>query len=322
MKRILSIDGGGIKGVFPAKILAELEEDIGKSLYKYFDLIAGTSTGGIIAIGLALGIPAKNILEFYEDAGPSIFSQKRKGWRGWLLKGCYNIKWASWGLKYSSKELKAAISKVFLKQTIGDAKTRLLIPAWNRITNEGYLYKTAHHERFSTDYKELASDVAMATAAAPTYFPEHITKNRVGLVDGGIWANNPASLAVVEGIGTLGWQKDEIRVLSIGCFDETTILKGTLGPIRLSFKSTGLFMAGQSHCSLSIARILTGDVGGATHKAIYRISPSVPEKRYSLDDTSKIPELAGRGFDEFRKQKPKILPVFFEKPVEPFKPLH
>ncbi len=320
MKRILSIDGGGIKGVFAAKILAELEEDIGKPLHKYFDLIAGTSTGGIIAIGLALGICAKDILEFYEKYGPAIFAQKRGGFIGWMSKKCYWLKWFFCGTKYSSKELKKAISEVLREQKIGDAKTRLLVPAWRNANDNGYLYKTAHHERLDIDYKELASDVAIATASAPTYFRSHITKNGVELVDGGIWANNPASLAVVEGISTLGWQRDEIKLLSIGCFDESVKLPSALGALRISCKIAGLFLAGQSHCSLSIARILTGDVeGGDGSKAIYRISPL---GQYTTDDTSKIGNMKGHGFDAFRTQKSNIIEVFFQEMAEPFKPLH
>ena len=75
-KRILSIDGGGIRGVFPAAFLAEIEDNTGKRIVDNFDLIGGTSTGGIIALGLGLGIPAKAILEFYEEYGPTIFGQE------------------------------------------------------------------------------------------------------------------------------------------------------------------------------------------------------------------------------------------------------
>ncbi len=75
MRRILCIDGGGIKGTQPAAFLAGLEEDLDEPIGRYFDLIAGTSTGGILAIGLALGIPAKTLLELYENRGPTIFGQ-------------------------------------------------------------------------------------------------------------------------------------------------------------------------------------------------------------------------------------------------------
>jgi len=77
MKQILAIDGGGIKGVFPAAFLAKIEETTGKRIVDHFDLIVGTSTGGIIAIGLALGLPASEILQFYESYGPKIFAGNR-----------------------------------------------------------------------------------------------------------------------------------------------------------------------------------------------------------------------------------------------------
>ena len=73
MKRILAIDGGGIKGVFPASFLATVEDTINDNIANYFDLIVGTSTGGIIALGLGLGLSAKDILEFYEKSAPHIF---------------------------------------------------------------------------------------------------------------------------------------------------------------------------------------------------------------------------------------------------------
>jgi len=73
VRKILSIDGGGIKGVFPASFLTTIEDSIGDRVSNYFDLIVGTSTGGIIALGLGLGLPAKDILSFYEEKGSAIF---------------------------------------------------------------------------------------------------------------------------------------------------------------------------------------------------------------------------------------------------------
>ena len=321
MKKILSIDGGGIKGVFPATILAEFEKEVGQPLYKYFDLIAGTSTGGIIAIGLSLGIPAQEILQLYQERGPAIFAQDKGAASNWLAG---RVRWAKqlvWSPKYSNQTLGAELKSVLMDKRIGDAKTRLLVPAWNGKTNRVYIYKTAHSERLTTDYKDLAVDAALATSAAPTFFQEYQTQNSVGLVDGGVWANNPASLAVVEGIG-LGWERREIKVLSIGCLDNVWVLPSKPSAASMAMKQSGLLMSGQSHGSLGMAHVLTGDVGGANHKAIYRISQPVPDNFYALDDTSKIDELRGRGFDEFRNQKPDLLPVFFKEQAEKFNPIH
>ncbi len=322
MRRILSIDGGGIRGTFPAAYLAHLEEDLERPIHEYFDLIAGTSTGGIIAIGLAMGLPAREILELYESRGPEIFSQQRKGLIGWFLRQVSKVRWATWGPKYQADGLQAALTDVLGDWKIGDAKTRLMVPAWHQQMGAVYIFKTPHHERFKTDYKELARDAAMATASAPTYFREFITARDVGLVDGGIWANNPTGIAVAEGIGTLGWPSSEIRVLSIGCLEDVVEMRDAYGAVRLVPKLAGLFMAGQSHGSEGIARILTGDVGGSGHTAIYRVSQPVPEGFFSLDDTSKIQKLKSRAFAQARIDKPDIEKTFFSEIAEPFEPIY
>ena len=77
-RRILSIDGGGILGTFPAAFLAELEKHLKYPIGAYFDLIAGTSTGGILAIGLAMGLPASKLLDLYEKRGPEVFGQNHE----------------------------------------------------------------------------------------------------------------------------------------------------------------------------------------------------------------------------------------------------
>lgn len=322
MRKILSIDGGGIRGTFPAAFLTALEEDLDCPLHEYFDLIAGTSTGGIIAIALAMGLQAKEILELYENRGPEIFSQTRSGVSGYAERAIRKIKWATWGPKYSADGLEAALIDVFGDRKIGDAKTRLMIPAWHQQMGAVYIFKTPHHERLQTDYREFARDAAMATAAAPTYFQEFITSRDVGLVDGGIWANNPTGIAVAEGIGTLGWRPEEIKVLSIGCLEDVVEMRDAYGAARLAPKLAGLFMAGQSYGSNGLAHILTGDVGGANHKAIYRITQPVPEGFFSLDDTSKIQKLKSRAFAQARIDKPDLLNAFFTSPTDPFEPIY
>jgi patatin-like phospholipase/acyl hydrolase len=322
MKRILSIDGGGIKGVFPAAFLASLEADLKRPIGEYFDLIAGTSTGGIIAIGLAMGLTAKQLLDLYEERGPEIFSQADRSVCGKLKQLARTAKFYAWGPKYTSGALEAALKDVLGDRRLGEAKTRLLIPAWHGQMQSVYIFKTPHHARLKTDYKELARDAAMATAAAPTYFREYITARDVGLVDGGVWANNPTGIAVTEAIGTLGWSAAELQVLSIGCLEEVTKMRDAYGAAGLIPKLAGLFMAGQSHGALGIAHILTGDVGGSDHRAIHRINQPVPEGFYSLDDTGKIKSLKSRAVAQARIEKPKLDPIFFSTTAEPFQPLH
>lgn len=176
MKKILSIDGGGIRGVFPASFLTTIEDAIGHKIANYFDLIVGTSTGGIIALGLGLGLPAKDILSFYEEKGPAIFSGN------WLFRRLSQLFFP----KYNVLPLRKALESIFNQSLfLGESKTRLVIPSFNLDTGEVHIYKTAHHQRFERDYKENVVDIALATSAAPTYFKTHLMPKGIPLVDGG-----------------------------------------------------------------------------------------------------------------------------------------
>ena len=318
MKRILTIDGGGIRGTFPAAFLANLEQDLKHPIGRYFDLISGTSTGGIIAIGLALGMTAKEILELYENKGAAIFAQTRSGLPGWLARRFHSGCWLFWGPKYDAGPLCDALTESFGQRRLGEASTRLLIPAWHPKTQDVYIFKTAHHPRFKTDYKELAVDAAMATAAAPTYFAQHLTANDVGLIDGGLWANNPTGIAVVEAIATLGWPAQDLKVLSIGCLEDIKVVRESYAAARLVLQIASFFMAGQSRGSLGIAHILTSDPH--ERRAIYRISQPVPDGYYTLDNTRRIRDLKDRAFTEARIQMPILQSEFFSAPAEEFVP--
>lgn len=322
MKKILSIDGGGIRGVFPAAFLTEIENQIGHPLHEYFDLIAGTSTGGIIALGLGLGYSANDILHFYESEGPEIFSQNQSGIRAKLGNHYRKLKWLVSGPKHDANKLESSLSKIFKNRKLGEAKTRLFIPSWHRSTGQPYIFKTAHHRRFKSDYKVLAKDVAMATASAPTYFKEHVIENGVGLIDGGIWANNPTGFSVAEGISNLGWDQKDIKVLSLGCLDDVLSLKASYSAAGIALPLKDIFMAGQSGSSLALAQTLLGQVGGEDHEALYRISQPVPSNYFSLDDTSKISELKSRAAAEARTATPNLEKVFFQEKAEHFEPLY
>ena len=308
MKRILSIDGGGIKGVVPAAFLAQLEEALGESITHYFDLIAGTSTGGIIALGLGLGLSAADILHFYEHLGPAIFAGNR------LARCLRRVGFA----KYHAQPLRRALEATFGEKTLGESRTRLVIPSLNLETGEVHLYKTAHHPRFEVDYKERAVDVALATSAAPTYFPTYRSAKGIPFIDGGMWANNPTGLAVVEAVGVLGWSRDEIYVLSLGCVTEP--LHGGLArslPLGMGYwalKVTDVFMTAQSFSSLGTASVLIG------HEHVLRISPTIGRGQFSLDSVKEIDSLRGLGSSEARKALPRIRELFCQARVEPFVP--
>ena len=240
-RRILSIDGGGIKGTMPASFLASLEEDLERPIGEYFDLIAGTSTGGILAIGLSMGIPARQLLDLYVDRGPAIFGQSGGPWANRLSRRWRSAKHL-FTAKHDAADLRTELEQVLGRRRIGDARTRLLVPSWDPDHRGVYIFKTAHHHRLKTDYKRPAIDAAMATAAAPTYFRRHRTTDEVGLTDGGTWSNNPIALAVVEAITLLGWSRSDLHVLSLGCGEEVYLIGEAPGWGSLATDLSRLFM--------------------------------------------------------------------------------
>ncbi|NBU58305.1 MAG: patatin [Betaproteobacteria bacterium] len=319
VRRILSIDGGGLLSTYPASVLAAIEEKVGKPLGQYFDLIAGTSGGGIIALGLGLGLTARQILGLYTERGPVIFGQGRGAFVDYALGKVRGLRRLV-RPKYGSEGLRSALEDVLGARQLGESGTRLMIPAWNPTARNLYVYKTAHHPRLLTDYCDRAVDVALATASAPTFFREHITANDVGLVDGGVWANNPVGPAVIEAVGVLGWKGEELDVLSLGCLEETYRIPKAAGIGTLGVRAIKLLMDGQSKSSMGTAMLLTGHPHSRT--AIYRIDHVVPENLYAMDDAGVIGELKGLGFSTAREQFPVLQRVFFEKPAAPFVPCY
>ncbi len=310
MRRILTIDGGGIKGVFPASFLATIEDTIDDNIANYFDLIVGTSTGGIIALGLGLGLSAKDILEFYEKSAPHIFGGNR------FLR---YLRWLGIA-KYDSDGLREELLTCFKQRKLGNSTKRLVIPCLNLETGGVHVYKTAHHQRFVRDYKEEAVEVALATSAAPTYFPPHRSPSGIPLIDGGIWANNPVAVAAVEAIGVLNWPRDSISVLSIGCTTEPLKInrgrQSSLGIIYWAKKLINLFMFTPSSAAIGMAGLLVGNDN------IIRVNPIVPRRRFSLDRTKEIPSLKGLGDSEARNALPKLREIFLSNRTEQFVPFH
>ena len=309
-RRILSIDGGGILGTFPAAFLAELEKHLEKPIGCYFDLIVGTSTGGIIAIALGLGHSASEILNFYTEYGPKIFGRNR------FIRGVRQF----FRPKHDSDALRRAVINTIGEKRIGDSRARLVIPAWNPQIKSVYVYKTAHHKRFKTDYKSLAVDAAMATSAAPTFLPQHITKQGASLIDGGVWANNPSGIAVVEAIAVLGWRPESIHMLSVGCLDETYTIHKQSGFGRIGLKAIRLFMDGQSLGAIGMTKLLLGDEHD--RKALHRVNQTVPRNTYKMDDAKIIQDLTGLGHAKGRDRIPVLECTFFDSPAEKFVPCY
>lgn len=325
IKRILSIDGGGIKGVIPAAFLAAIEEATGKKIVDHFDLIAGTSTGGIIALGLGLGMSAAEILEFYETEGPRIFSQESSKDRtslcrklvDWFRRSSRNARRVVFP-KYNSVALKLALENAFKGRRLGDSATRLVIPAFDCNRREVHIFKTSHHERLVTDWKTDAVAVALATAAAPTYLPGQTMDNGVTLLDGGIWANNPVGLAAVEAVGMLKWASESLRILSLGCSEEAIPIPDNAGMLGLALKMADIFMLGQSRGSYGTAKLLTGH--SEADPRVFRYQYIAPIGEFSLDGARDIPRLKGIGANMAREADPLIKDIFLNGVREPFTP--
>lgn len=193
--KILSIDGGGIKGLYSAVILADFEEKYGK-LSNHFNLICGTSTGGIIALALAAGIPAKEIVKLYQIKGEKIFP-----YTNGILYFLHKLKQGLFLSKYREDNLKEALESVFGQKTVGECETNILIPTANITTGMPCIIKNNHSDGLTRDDKHTLVDIALATTAAPTYFPIQEIKSMGHdnqFADGGIFANNPSLHGIQE----------------------------------------------------------------------------------------------------------------------------
>ncbi|MEO8714559.1 MAG: patatin-like phospholipase family protein [Acetobacteraceae bacterium] len=164
-------------------------------------------------------------------------------------------------------------------------------------------------------------DVAMATAAAPTYFPAHTLQIGSTLVDGGVWTNNPTGLAVVEGIAVLGWKPDEIRVLSLGCTDQPLALpkRASAGWFHLPHVIE-LMSRGQAEGSLGTAKLLLNH--SETDPRLFRRTQVVNRATFSLDCAGAVRHLAGLGREDARQFLPTFRKVFSEHRRDAFVPFH
>lgn len=281
--QILSLDGGGIKGIFSAAFLAAIEEDLNIKVTDHFDLIAGTSTGGIIAIGLGLGLRPIEIVEFYLRECPAIFPGRfgLKSLQHWITR------------KFSDKPLAEALKVCFKEHVLGDSKKRLVIPAYNLGEDDVYIFRTPHHERLRRDYKVKAWKVAKATSAAPTFFSCTKEVDGLRLIDGGVWANNPALVAVVEAIHTLKSPLDALYVLSIGTSDAVSrrqkrLDTGGIVAWGLGNAAIEVILRGQSIGANNQVKLLIGE------NRVDRIDPKVAVGEFSLDGICKAADLISK----------------------------
>lgn len=300
--RILALDGGGIKGTFTAAALATWERQFKQRLADHFDLIAGTSTGGILAIGLGLGLSAEQMLSFYKERGTKIFpvtsfSSRMKH----KLRHVFRPKFSQ---EILFKELVAGYFGDAPHRALKDSQVRLVVPAYHAVSGASHVFRTPHHPLLQADAETDAALAALATAAAPTFFSAAKVGNMIAetsYFDGGVWANNPAMAAIIEAVCYLGVSLDRIDLLSVGTTEEPLSFRGKVhaGAVKWGTQLIELLMSAQAESSLRHARLLAGE------PRFLRVNAMTRPGTYKLDDSREIQELAALGNHE--AQKPEIL---------------
>jgi patatin-like phospholipase/acyl hydrolase len=305
---ILSLDGGGLKGLFTASFLASWEHDTGRRIIDQFDLIVGTSTGGIIALALGLGFSGEDIIRFYVEEAATIFPQAALS----------NLKhWVQ--VKYSGAGLDSALQKYFGDRTLGESLRPLVIPAFYAQRREIYLFKTPHHPHLRYDWREKATLVARSTAGAPTFFAPVEKAPGLELVDGGVWANNPVMVGVAEALGYLSQPQSQIAALRVGTtcaacpLDEFPTQGGKLTMVA---PAIAYMIDGQEKSAAAMALHILGE------SRYHEVNPVAAPNEFSLDKLSE--NLIGLGQFNYRTHSTQLADKGFLKhqpsPYQPYYP--
>jgi patatin-like phospholipase/acyl hydrolase len=222
--KILAIDGGGIRGIIPAIILAEIEHRSGQAIVNLFDLIAGSSTGGLLAMGLVSPdqqsnplYTAEELVRFYEHQGPLIFS--RSMWRA--VAAVNNLT----GVKYTSDGIDGVLDHCFGDLNLADALGDVFVTSYEIQRRQPWFFRS-HQAHKLKKYNFKIRDVVRSTTAAPTYFePSQVfhddaVEGYFAFIDGGMVANNPALAAYAEAKKQYP-HANEFLLVSLGTGDHT-----------------------------------------------------------------------------------------------------
>ncbi len=317
--RILSIDGGGIRGIYPAAFLAGLESRYlgGDSVGRHFDLIAGTSTGGIIAIGLAAGLAGADVADLYLRRGCEIFPPGGSGVFGAIGRRvddfCHLFRY-----RYDRKALTSILAVTLGEKKFGQARNRLCIPSFDGRYGDVYIFKTPHHPDFRKDGFEPMTKVAAATAAAPTFF-QPLRAGGYTFVDGGVWANNPVMIGLVDALCCFDVPRERVRILSLGCGDDPytvaapkIVRGGTLAWRDIIYAAMRL----QSLNALGQAGLLIGA------DRIVRANAPASEEKIRMDDwTRASAELPGAAEAALDEMGGRVAEMFLKDTAEPYEPV-
>lgn len=284
VRTILSIDGGGVRGIIPALVLADIEHRTGKAIAELFDLIAGTSTGGILALGVTIpdgdGRPkfsAAQMVELYMRRGQEIFH--RVAWRQAL----------SWirGPAYSPAGLERVLAEYAGDTMLSEAVTGLLVTSWELRTRTAWFFRRAQ-ARTDQSKDMLMRDIGRATSAAPTYFPPMRLAADDGngyyaLADGGLFANNPGMAAWVDTHEGVRHNQDVFMVsVGTGSVDDPISYAQARAWGKLSWAQPviGIVFDGASDTvDYQLSYFLSS-------QDYYRFQPTIPKANREMDDAS------------------------------------
>ncbi|MFC4322876.1 CBASS cGAMP-activated phospholipase [Litchfieldia salsa] len=200
--KMLCIDGGGIRGVFALSILKEIEDEFGCQITDLFDVVAGTSTGSIIASSIILKNKMSDVLNSYKENGEKIFVPKAK-------IGLFRS-------VYSDRFLRKYLKETFGDIKLSDIKKPLLIPAVNITNGRPYIHRSNYGHTKTGDLDVKLWDAVLSSCSAPVYFPPNNIENKYLSIDGGLWANNPSLVCITEATSHFKKNISDIQILSVG----------------------------------------------------------------------------------------------------------
>jgi patatin-like phospholipase/acyl hydrolase len=298
--RILSIDGGGIRGIISARILQAIEETTGKPIHKLFDLIVGSSTGGLLALGVVAPgeqglakFKAKDIVDFYRYHGPRIFHAP------FLYR--LSTVWGLYGPKYRREYLDTMLKDLLGEARLSQTLKPTLVLTYSLEESLPHVWSTqGAREGLHPDF--YLYDMAGATTAAPTYFAPKVLESPKGSflheIDGGVWANNPAVVAAValQNMHFPVHNSNDVLVVSIGTSlyqpnkelyaKELTSLNKA-GIIGWALRGTPNII----QIMLGASSVWSKMTVAAFYPHNYRLQIAIPETLSSIDDADNLEPL-------------------------------
>lgn len=335
--QILSLIGGGIRGAFVTSYLKDLEAKLGRPIAECFDLIAGTSTGGIIAAGLAAGMPASQMHDFYVRYGAQIFSPRPPYKAKHLMRFVYPFaNWvfrkktggdldAAFRARFCPHALQKSFDEGFGDRTMKDVDfTRLIVPSVNLTKGEPHVFRSRHLPKGVNDQDIKISDVLIATTAAPTYFP-HKQIGTCSYIDGGMWAADPSMLAVAEAIRIQQFEKHDQAAPHIETNDIHLLSVGT-GRAQFSLSPPGAD-AGLLYWASRVADVMSTSQVQGVHLPLkfflgdrYQHINFKMAEQWPLDAVENIPELFKVGEERAAATFDLINESFFQHQRKKFEP--